>query len=169
MAKLPRIYSSRILKLYTQCIHERYPQVDSDAVLRNAGISRYELEDQGHWFNQEEIDAFFHAVVKETGNRHIAREAGRFVVANETSGPVKQVALGLLQVSSIYLLLPKLYPNFSRGARVKTRKLASNRVEICITTLPGVHESPHQCENRIGIFESLSLPFTGKYATIDHP
>ena len=169
MAKLPQIYNSRILKLYIQCIHERYRQVDTDEVLRSAGVSRYEMEDQGHWFNQEEIDAFFNAVVKETGNRHIAREAGRYVVENGTIGPVKQVALGLLQAATIYLLLPKLYTNFSRSARVKTRKLASNKVEICVTPLPGVHESPHQCENRIGIFESLSIPFTGKYATIDHP
>ena len=169
MANPLQIYNSRILKLYTECIHKRHPEVDIDGVLRRAGVSRYELEDQGHWFSQKEIDAFFNAVVKETGNPRIAREAGRYVVENETSGPVKQVALGLLQIASIYLLLPKLYTNFSRGARVKTRKLASNKVEICVTTLPHVHESPHQCENRIGIFESLSLPFTGKYATIDHP
>jgi PAS domain S-box-containing protein len=168
MAELPKIYNSRILKLYTQCISENYPEVNIDGVLRAAGISRYEMEDQGHWFNQVEIDAFFSAVVQETGNSGIAREAGRHVVANETSGPVKQAALGLLQISSIYLLLPKLYPNFSRGAAVKTRKLASNKVEICITPLPDVQESPHQCENRIGIFESLCLPFTGQYATIEH-
>ncbi len=169
MANLLQIYSSRILKLYTECINKRHPEVDIDGILRRAGVSRHELDDQGHWFSQKEIDAFFNAVVMETGNLQIAREAGRYVVKNETSGPVKQVALGLLQIASIYLLLPKLYTNFSRGAQVKTRKLSSNRVEICVTTLPHVHESPHQCENRIGIFESLSLPFTGKYATIDHP
>ena len=168
MAKPPKIYNSRILKLYTQTIFENYPEADMDAILRNAEITRYEVEDQGHWFSQREIDAFFNAVVKETGNPEIAREAGRFVVANETSGPVKQVALGLLQVSSIYLLLPKLYSTFSRGASVESRKLASNKVEINVTPLADVHESPHQCDNRKGIFESLTLPFSGEYAAIEH-
>lgn len=162
------IYSSRILKLYTQCINERYPEIDVDAVLRESGISKYELEDIGHWFNQHQVDEFFKMVVEATGNPAIAREAGRYVVLNETSGPVKQIALGLLQVSSIYLLLAKLYPLFSRGAQVKTRKIAANKIEIMVTPNPEVHESPHQCENRIGIFEALSTIFTDKFARVEH-
>ncbi len=168
MAEPPPIYNSRILKLYVQCVNERYPKVDVDRLLRDSDITRYELEDPGHWFNQRQVDRFFDRVVEATGNPGIAREAGRFVVRNETSGPVKQIALGLLQVSSIYLLLARLYPIFSRAANVETRKLAANKIEIMVTPNPDVHESPHQCENRIGIFESLSTLFTDKFAHVEH-
>ncbi len=162
------IYSSRILKLYVECLNTSYPDIDTDAILRHAHVSKHELEDTGHWFDQQQVDRFYEKILEVTGNPEIARQAGRFVVFKNTAGPVKQHALGLLKVSSIYLLLAKLYPMFSRGAQVKARRLASNKVEIDIVPLAGVQESPHQCLNRIGIFESLATLYTDKFAAIDH-
>jgi PAS domain S-box-containing protein len=168
MPELPQIYNSRIVKSYIRCMNAHYPEANIDIILQHAGISKYEMDDPGHWFNQQQVDRFFEKTVAVTGNPAIAREAGRFAVLNETAGPVRQLALGLLKVSSLYLLLAKLYPMLSRGAMVKTQKLASNRVQIIVEPFPGVMESPHQCENRIGVFEALSTLFTDNYAKIDH-
>ena len=57
----------------------------------------------------------------------------------------------------------------SRGATVKAKKLGSDRVEISAMPKPGVQEKPYQCENRIGIFESMAKFFTGNFAAIEHP
>ena len=168
MSERPQIYSSRILKSYLHCMDARYPEADIDIILQHADISKYELDDPGHWFNQQQVDRFFEKTVEITGNPAIAREAGRFAVLNETAGPIRQLALGLLKVSSIYLLLAKLYPMLSRGALVKTQKLGPNQVQIIVEPLPDVMESPHQCENRIGVFEALSTLFTDTYAKIEH-
>ena len=168
MPELPQIYNSRIVKSYIHCMNARYPDANIDSILQHAEISKYELDDPGHWFNQQQVDRFFEKTVEVTGNPAIAREAGRFAVLNETAGPVRQLALGLLKVSSVYLLLAKLYPMLSRGALVKTQKLASNSVQITVEPFSDVLESPHQCENRIGVFEALSTLFTDDYAQIDH-
>ena len=169
MPDSPQIYNSRILKCYSGYLSEHYPSIDIDQILDFAGVSKFELDDPGHWFNQEQVDRFQEKIVELTGNESISREVGQYAVVSDTSGPIKQHALGLLKVSTIYLLLAKLYPMLSRGAKVTSRKLASNQVEIDVVPGVDVEEKPYQCENRIGIFESIATLHTSKPATIDHP
>jgi len=168
MSRTPLIYNSRLIKFYAAYIGAHYPQVDLDRLFQDSQISKIQVDDPGHWFGQEHLDRFHQKIFEATGNPNISREVGRYAAFNNAAGAIKQHILGLLKTSSIYLLLPKLYPMISRGARVKTRKLAANKVEIIVTTVPGVHERPYQCENRLGIFESLATLFTAKHATINH-
>ena len=169
MPEHSQIYNSRILKSYVHCLESRYPKADIDDILKYAQISRFEVQDPGHWFTQAQVNRFYCRTVEATGNPSIAREAGQYAVFNQTADPLRQRVLGLLKVSSIYLLLAKLYPLLSRAATVKSQKLASNRVRIVVTPRPDVQESPHQCENRIGMFEALTTLFTNEYARIEHP
>ena len=169
MSELSQIYNSRIMKSYVCCLEARYPNVNVERILKCAGISKYEMEDPGHWFTQEQVDRFFAETVEATGNPGIAREAGRYAVLNQSADPLRQLVLGLLRVSSIYLLLAKLYPLLSRAATVKSQKLTSNSVRIVVKPVEGVRESPHQCENRIGIFEALTTLFADDLAQIEHP
>lgn len=167
MAKLAPIYNSRILKSYVEYLATHYPQVDINAVLQDAKVTKYELDDPGHWLDQGQVDRFYQRVVEATGNSNIAREAGRYATATSVTGIAKQRTLGLLRISSTYLLLSKLYPLLSRGARVTSRKLTPNRVEIKVVPVTGVQEKPYQCENRIGVFESMPTLFTDKFASIE--
>jgi PAS domain S-box-containing protein len=168
MPDLPAIYNSRILKLYAEFLQANYPSIDIESILHQARISKYELDDPGHWFNQQQVDRFHEKVVDATGNKSIARDAGRFAASADASGPVKQRVYGLIRVSSFYLLLAKLYPLLSRGAEVVSRKLSNNCVEISVVPYEYVQESPHQCENRIGFFEAMATISTGKFAEIEH-
>lgn len=169
MPELPQIYSSRILKSYAEYLHERYPEVEIDVILRFAGISKYELDDPGHWFNQQQVDRFHQKSVELTGNPAISRDVGQYAVLSNSSGPVKQHVLGLLKVSSTYLLMAKLYAMWSRGATVSSRKLSSNQFEIDVVPRADVEEKPYQCENRVGFFESLATLHSKNFATIEHP
>ena len=65
--------------------------------------------------------------------------------------------------------MEKLYPIISRGANLKAKKLGPNQAEIVSTPKAGVKEKPNQCENRLGMFESLAKLFTEKFAEIEHP
>lgn len=168
MSDLPQIYNSRILKFYSEYLREHHPSVDIESILNYAGVSKFELDDPGHWFNQEQMDRFQEKIVELTKNESISREVGRYAVISDTSGPIKQHALGLLKISTIYLLLTKLYPMLSRGAKVTSRKIASNQVEIDVVPGADVEEKPYQCENRIGIFESLATLYASGSAKIDH-
>ncbi len=163
------LYNSRLMKFYLEYTSKYHPDVSIDSILDEAGITWYEVEDPAHWFNQEQIDRFHETLVKKTGNANIARDAGRDSSTSAAGGAVKQYALGLMNLTAIYLLMEKLYPFMSRGAKIKVQKLGSNRVEITAIPMPGVKEKPYQCANRMGIFEATAKFYGDKLAHIEHP
>jgi PAS domain S-box-containing protein len=163
------LYNSRVTKNYVQYLSITYPDIEVDSVLEEAGIANYEIEDPAHWFTQEQQDRLHDILVARTGNRNIAREAGRYSTSSEGMGAAKQYALGLMSPTTIYLLAEKMYALMSRGADVSAKKTGSNQVEITAIPRPGVQEKPYQCQNRTGYLESLARMFTDKYAQLDHP
>jgi PAS domain S-box-containing protein len=163
------LYSSRITKTYLEYIKNNYPNLDIDPILKYAGMTRYEVEDQAHWFTQQQADRFQKILVEKTGNAKIAREAGRYSTLQKGMGHGKQHLLGFMKPTSVYLLMARLYPLMSRAATIKVKKLGENKVEIIATPNPGVYEKPYQCENRIGVFESVGKLFTESFSAIEHP
>ena len=163
------LYNSRIIRTYIEYLRKHYPDVAIDPVLDYSGMTEHELKDGAHWFTQNQVDRFHEIVLDKTGNPNIAREAGRFAASTKGLGAAKQYTLGLLNLTSIYLLIGKLYPLLSRGADVQAKKIKSNKVEIISTPKPGVDEKPYQCDNRIGFFEAIAEFLTKKPAMVDHP
>jgi len=163
------LYSSRVMVTYLEYIKRYYPDIDLDSVLKYAGITRYEVEDAGHWFNQDQTDRFHEILVAKTGNPKIAREAGRFTVSSERLGAAKQYALGLITMPSMYLMVGRLANSMTRGSTFKAKKKAANKAEILSIPKPGVKEQPYQCQNRIGTLESVAKLFTDAYAEVEHP
>ena len=169
MSEPTSLYNSRLNKIYLQYLRKHYPDIDVDAILEEAGIASYEIEDPAHWFTQEQQDRLQEILVARTGNPNIAREAGRFSTSSEGLGAAKQYALGLMSPRTIYLLVEKMHALMSRGADVKSKIIKSNEVEITAIPRAGVKEKPYQCQNRTGQLESLARMFTDKYAQLDHP
>jgi PAS domain S-box-containing protein len=163
------LYNSRVVKVYLQYLTKHYPDIAIQPILEYAGMPQYAVEDQAHWFTQDQVDRFYEILAAKTGNPNIAREAGRYSVSSEALGAGLQYTLGLTSLTSIYLLMERLYPIMSRGATIKAKKLGPNKVEILSTPKPGVEEKPHQCNNRLGIFESLGKLFTTGFSKIEHP
>jgi class 3 adenylate cyclase len=162
-------YSSRNIKNYIEYTKKHYPEVDIESILSHAGITTYELEDQGHWFSQQQVDRFHQILVKKTGNPNISREVGRYAASSKASSVVKQYALGFMSPAAAYWVVKNLASRLTRAHTFKTRKLGPARVEITAIPNPGVAEKPYQCEARIGLFEALSKLFTNKFADIEHP
>jgi class 3 adenylate cyclase len=163
------LYNSSIINIFVEYIKKRRPDVDLDSILRYAGITTYQLEDQGHWFSQRQTDRFYEILSQKAGDPNISRKVGRYAASSKASGVIRQYALGLMSPISVYLLIEKVYATMSRGATVKARKLSPYKVEIVSTPNPGVDEKPYQCENRIGTFESVAKLFTDKFSRIEHP
>ena len=162
------LYNSRITRTYVEYLRKHYPEVAIDSVLAYAGMTASEIQDGAHWFTQNQVDRFYEIVAVKTGNPNVAREAGRFSASTEGLGAAKQYTLGLMSLTSIYMLMGKLYPLLSRAAEITTKKIGSNRVEIICTPKPGVREKPQQCENRIGTFEAVATFLTDKPAQVEH-
>ncbi|MBW2094317.1 MAG: PAS domain S-box protein [Deltaproteobacteria bacterium] len=163
------LYNSRIIKVYLDYLEKYYPDVDRESLLQRAGMTLYEVEDQAHWFNQDQVDRFQEAMINQTGNEHIARDAGRYAASTEGIGILRQYTLGLMKLSTMYLMMGRLTGIMNRAVKVKVRKLGPRKVEIIATPETGVDEKPYQCQNRMGMYESAAKLFTKQLAHIDHP
>ena len=163
------LYNSRVIDTYIKLIKRKYSHVNIGALLRYANMEPYEVADQGHWFTQSQIDLFYDKLVQVTGNDKIAREAGRYAASPEALGIMRQYVLSMIGPIALYEAFGKIIKNFTKSAYYDARKLASNKVELTVTTKEGVNEKPFQCENRIGFFEAISLVFDYKEPRIEHP
>jgi len=162
------LYNSRILKLYIDYLEKKHPLADIEAILAFARVRRYELDDLGHWFSQRQVDRFQESVEQQVADRDVARKAGRHAALSQTGGPARQYVLSLVNPTTAYLLMPRLYRLWSKGATVAARRLGRNQVEIKTRPAPGVAEKYYQCANRTGTLEALAALFTGKLAHIQH-
>ena len=163
------LYNSRIIKIFLEYLAEYYPDMETHSILEYAGVTQYEVEDHAHWLTQVQVDRFHEIVVKKTGDSDIARKAGRYSASSKALGPAKQYTLGLVNLATIYMLMGRLYPTMSHGAKVSAKRLGPNRVEIVSTPRPGVDEKPYQCQNRMGMFEAVGKFLTKEFTRIDHP
>jgi PAS domain S-box-containing protein len=162
------LYNTRIIKSFAEYISEFHPRLDMKPILNYAGITTYQLEDEGHWLTQTQVDRFYEILVRTAGDPDIARKVGQYVSLSKAGGTVSQYTLGFMTPSAAYTVLGKLYPHMSRGSSLETRAIGSNKVEVVAIQNPGVTEKPYQCENRLGTFEGIAKLFTNELAKIEH-
>ncbi|MCK4468624.1 MAG: hypothetical protein KAU60_09755, partial [Desulfobacterales bacterium] len=164
----PRLYNSRILDSYMRLLKQEYSYVNIYELLSYAKMKPYEVADQGHWFTQEQVDLFYEKLVQLTDNKNIAREAGRYAASPGCIGAMRQYCLGMVGPARVYEMIGKTTAQFVRSATYESKRIASNKIEITVTTKEGVTEKPFQCENRIGFFEAISMLFSNKLPQIEH-
>jgi hypothetical protein len=99
------LYNSRIIASFLRFIEKYYDKLDTIELLTNANMARYQVEDEKHWFTQEQVDLFHAKLVNLTNNENIAREAGRYAVSTDSLGVVKSYALGLVNPPKVCELI----------------------------------------------------------------
>ncbi len=164
-----QLYNIRLIKSYLEYIEKFHPDVEIDTILEYAGISRYELQDMGYWFTQEQSDRFYEIVVRLTGNYNIAREAGRLEATSASYDTFRQYVFGFIKPVTAYAVVSRLADKLTRGGQIECRKIEGNKVELVATPASGVQEQAYQCQNRTGVLEALAKPFNGKFAQVEHP
>jgi PAS domain S-box-containing protein len=162
------LYSTRISKNYYEYMRKYHPGVDMGPILEYAGIAFHQIEDEGHWLTQEQVDRFNEILVKTLADPDIARKAGQYTPFSKAAGTISQYTMGFMTPWAAYTVLSKLYPHMSRGSTMETRSLGSCQVEVIAVQNPGVTERPYQCQNRMGVFEGIAKLFTGNLAAIEH-
>jgi PAS domain S-box-containing protein len=165
----PALYNSKITQTYIDYLRVNHPEIQIDDLLRQAGIAKEEVMDAAHWFSQAQVDRLQKVLVAETGDKNIARHAGRFIASARGLGQIKQYLIGLMNIETVFLSLTKIMPRITKGVTVSIQRLAPGKIEITSTPNPGVNEKIFQCENRIGYFEGVSKLFTDCYANLEHP
>src|SRR6056297_667657 len=163
------LYNSRIINSYIKLIKRKYPSVNIREMLDYAAMKPQEVDDQGHWFTQTQVDRFYEQAVALTGNENIAREAGRYAASPDSIGAMRQYVLGLSTPAKVYELIGKTTQNFTRSSKYESNLISPNKVEIVVSPYQGTKEKPFQCENRKGFFEAIVMVFNNKPPQIEHP
>lgn len=164
-----KLYNSRITNTYLRLLRQRYPSVEVADLLDYAGMELQQVEDEGHWFTQEQVNLFHERLVILTGNPEISREAGLFTASPEVLGGIRSYLLGLVSPSLAYGLVGRFTSKFTRSAKYESRQLGHCQVEVLVTPYPGVRENPFQCQNRLGHLEAISRLFGYRLPQIEHP
>lgn len=162
------LYNSIIIDNYIKLIRKKYNFINIEDLLNYAGMTSYQVEDEGHWFTQREINLFYEKVYQLTGNKDIAREAGAYSASPDTLGIIRRYTLSLLGPIKVYEMLERWSKKFTRSAKYKSKKISSNKIEIVVTPHDGTKEEPFQCENRIGYLEGISRLFEDKPPKVIH-
>ena len=120
----PPLYNSRIINTYLKYIRKSHiPILTSMNCLAYARIKPYEVADQSHWFNQEQINRFHEKMINLTGDEKIARESGRYAASPESIGVMRQYILGFMNPAKVYEKIEKTAAdNFPVHAHSNTRK-----------------------------------------------
>jgi PAS domain S-box-containing protein len=162
------VYSSRIIRVYLDCLQHHYPDINVDEIIRPAGIKQAEVDDPGFWYSQNQANLMHAMMVAKTGDPHISRVAGQYTARSQSLGKIRQLALALVSPLSVYLRTEKLNRLMSRGARLKVKNLEPLKVEITATPIAGIDEAFFQCENRLGTFEGIASLLSNRYADVKH-
>ena len=168
MSKRP-LYNSRIIDTFIKYIKQKYPHIDTNEILSASGIMPYQVADQGHWFTQEDVDRFYEELLKKTGNKDIAREAGRFAASSESLGLIRQYVLGYVGPGRAYEMIGKFATHITKSSQYVAKRLGKHKVEITVTPHKDVNEKAFQCENRMGHLEALAKMFNYHLPAIEHP
>jgi GAF domain-containing protein len=162
------LYNSKIISTFLKLVQNKYAWVDVAEVLAAAGMQLYEVEDEGHWFTQDQVDRFHDRLVEATGNRDIAREAGRYNASPEGLGLMSRYVFGLTGPSRAFEIIGYLASNLTRSTTYVYRKISRHEIELTVVPKEGVTEKPYQCENRMGYFEAMVQGFTYRMPRIEH-
>ncbi len=163
------LYNSRITNTYLKLVKQRYPHVSINELLEYAEMEPCQVEDEGHWFSQVQVNRFQEKLITLTGNKEIAKEAGAFTASPEIMGGIRRYLLGLASPARAYALVGKYTSKFTRSARYESRKLGHNKIEYTVTPYDGVDEASFQCKNRLGYLEAVAGVFDYNLPKIEHP
>jgi HD-GYP domain-containing protein (c-di-GMP phosphodiesterase class II) len=162
------LYSSKIIKTFIKLVKTRYSYVSTSDILSYAGMSLQQVEDEGHWFSQEQTDRFYERLVQLSGDANIAREAGRYSASPQGLGLLSRYVLGLAGPATVFGAIGKIAGSLTRSSEFKAERVSSTEIELVVIPKEGIREKPYQCDNRIGYFEAIIAGFNYRAPKIDH-
>lgn len=162
------LYNSRLLKFCDNYAREKYPRLHFDPVYRVAGIRKYEIDDPGHWFTQDQCDKYYTALMSLSGNPDFARDAGRYVIRSKEMWVVRQLILGMMSPSVFFATIERNYSKLSRGVQATARLTGKESAEMICRPAPGTVTQPYQCDVCVGILEAVGLLLTNAFAQVVH-
>jgi len=163
------LYSIRTIKTYIEYIHKENPDVKTDSILEYAGISKYELEDDGHWLTQNQVNRFHEKMDALVEDPMVARNAGRYYFQAGSVASIRQYMLSFVSPYTVFSAFEKLTSMFTRSTKFTVNRSGNNKIEITVRPHSGIKEKKFQCENRMGNLEAIMKVYTGSFSSVEHP
>ena len=79
-----RPYNSAVIDNYINYLEVNHPEIQIGPILNEAKIKPWETSDPGHWFTQQQVNDFHHALMRRISNTSettLARAVGRFTAS----------------------------------------------------------------------------------------
>ncbi|WP_394708249.1 hypothetical protein [Breoghania sp.] len=143
--------------------------VDIDDLLSCCELDLIDINDEGYFLSQEQINRFHRCLDERLNDPEISYKVGLHALKMKSTGTVMQYGLQFITPAAMYKAVERVYPKWSRGHLSRTTIIGKNRARISISVRQGLHEKPFQCENRRGVFEAIGEIHTGRPATVTHP
>jgi hypothetical protein len=163
------LYNSGILGNYIHYLKAHHGDLDTDALLRCSGLTPFDINDEAHFLTQAQVNDFHACLDEWLPDPQLSYKVGQHGLVTQSAGTIRRYGLQFVTTGNMYKAVDRLYPKWSIGHRCNTEIVSKGRAEATITTLPGVHEQPFQCDNRRGILEAIAKITTGHSARVDHP
>jgi PAS domain S-box-containing protein len=162
------LYKSGIVGNYIHYLETRVG-ADTDELLRCSGLTRFEINDEGYFLTQAQINRFHRCMDEKVADPEISYKVGQYALDAKSTGPLKQYGLQFITPGAIYKAVDRIYPKWARGHLCTTAITAKGRAEMTVAVRPGVREERFQCQNRLGILESIGKIQTGQPSRVTHP
>ena len=163
------LYKSGLIGNYINYLSSHSVAVDIDDLLHCCDLGRQDINDEGHFLSQAQVNACHRCLDERLDDPEISYRVGQHALEMKSTGTVLQYGLQFITPGAMYKALDRIYPRWSRGHVSKTTIISKNRAHIAVSTRPGVREEPFQCDNRRGLFEAISTVHTGRPAKVSHP
>ncbi len=163
------LYNSGVIGNYINYLEAHHVDFDTDELLRRSGLTRFDINDEGHFLTQAHINRFHRCLDEALPDPKIAYEVGLHALYMKSTGTIKQYGLQFITPAAMYKALDRLYPKWSRGHLSKTTITGKNRADVTVSVRPDVREEPFQCENRQGILEAIGTILTDQASQVAHP
>lgn len=161
LQKLEKPFNSRIFRVYLEYLRDRlnWSELEIDKFLESFGASQREISRDTSWYSIEFADRFYNSLLEATNIPDIAYQAGKFLHEKKTSPIIHSLMKSFASVSTVYRVLARIAPHFSKAATLKTSKWGWNSIKVEAIPVDHVNQRPYICENRRGMFESLPVIF----------
>ncbi len=169
-AQEKELYSNKILDAYVALIREKYPEIELENLMDEAGIENYSRAgDNSLGLCREQLNRFHERLCMLTDNMRIDREAGRYAVNPECLGMIRSLMLPFVGVRRACGMMEKYAGSLTRSSHYTTRYTGKNKIEIVVAPNEGIKEEPFQCEIRQGYFQGLADVFLHNELTVRYP
>jgi PAS domain S-box-containing protein len=163
------LYNSGIIGNYIHYLESHHVDLDTEDLLRCTGLTRFDINDEGHYLTQAQVNKFHRCLGDVLIDPKISYKVGLHALQMKSTGTIKQYGLQFITPAAMYKAVDRLYPQWSKGHFSRTTITGKNQAEVTVSVRPDVREAPFQCENRQGFFEAIGKISTDRASEVAHP